>query len=546
MQDPIAFAAKSSDPDTFHYGIAMKQPDRAEFIKAMKEEVNAHTENGHWELLPRSSVPDGVKVLDSVWAFRRKRRIATQEVYKWKARLNVHGGQQEKGVNFWETYAPVVQWVSIRIFLIVALINGWHSRQLDFVLAYPQADIECDLYMAIPAGFSVNGNRKDYVLKLRKNLYGQKQAGRVWNQHLHAGLTEKLGFTQSDVDPCVYYRGTLIFLLYTDDSILISPDNLEIDRAVEELAKHFNITDQGQIDDYLGVKVERRADGSIKLSQPHLIDSILNDLKFRDEVKPKDTPAPSTIILNKDEDGDDFDESFHYRGVIGKLNFLEKSTRPDIAYAVHQAARFAAEPKASHGRAVRHLCRYLAGTKDKGLIIQPDLSKAFEVWVDADFCGLWNKEIAPTDPSTARSRTAYAITYAGSLASWISRLQTEVAHSSTEAEYIALSQSLRDAIPMMRLLEEAQAKGIPIAHTTPIFRCTVFEDNSGCVELANVPKLRPRTRHINLKYHHFREHVANKAIQVKKVDGDNQLADLLTKPLAADKFLFLRKGLLGW
>jgi hypothetical protein len=113
--------------------------------------------------------------------------------------------------------------------------------------------------MAIPAGFSVNGNRKNYVLKLRKNLYGQKQAGSVWNQHLHAGLTEKLGSIQSEVDPCVYYRGTLIFLLYTDDSILISPDNSEIDRAVEELAKHFNITDQGQIDDYLGVKVERRA-----------------------------------------------------------------------------------------------------------------------------------------------------------------------------------------------------------------------------------------------------------------------------------------------
>jgi hypothetical protein len=124
MQDPLAFAAKTSDPDTFHYGIAMKQPDRAEFIKAMKEEVNAHTENGHWELLPRSEVPEGTKVLYAMWAFRRKRRIATQEVYKWKAHLNIHGGQQEKGINFWETYAAVVQWVSIRIFLIVALING--------------------------------------------------------------------------------------------------------------------------------------------------------------------------------------------------------------------------------------------------------------------------------------------------------------------------------------------------------------------------------------------------------------------------------------
>jgi hypothetical protein len=119
----------------------------------------------------------------------------------------------------------------IQIFLIIALIKGWHSHQLDFVLAYPQANIECNLYMAILSGFSINGNCKDYVLKLRKNLYGQKQAGHIWNQHLHAGLTKKLGFIQSEVDLCVYYQGTLIFLLYTDDSqsMLISPDDLEID-----------------------------------------------------------------------------------------------------------------------------------------------------------------------------------------------------------------------------------------------------------------------------------------------------------------------------
>jgi hypothetical protein len=148
-------------------------------------------------------------------------------------------------------------------------------------------------------------------------LYGQKQAGRVWNQHLHAGLAEKLGFVQSEADPCIYYRGTLIFLLYTDDSIsddsiLIFPDDSEIDKAIEELSKHFNTTDQGQIDDYLGVKVKHRANGSIKLSQLHLIDSILNNLKFREEVKTKEMPVPSMVILNKDEDGEDFDESFHY------------------------------------------------------------------------------------------------------------------------------------------------------------------------------------------------------------------------------------------
>jgi hypothetical protein len=119
---------------------------------------------------------------------------------------------------------------SIHIFLIVAIINGWHSRQIDFVLVYPQANSECDLYMAIPAGFNVNDNRKDYVLKLVKNLYGQKQAGRVWNNHLHDGLMQMLGFVQSEADPCIYYRGSLVFLLYTDNSILLSPTTQRLTR----------------------------------------------------------------------------------------------------------------------------------------------------------------------------------------------------------------------------------------------------------------------------------------------------------------------------
>jgi len=556
MSDPIAFAARASDPDTMHFHQAMKQPDRAQWIKSMQDEVQAHCDNGHWEVVHRSTVPENTKVLDAVWAMRRKRRILTQEVYKWKARLNVHGGQQEKGVNYWETFAPVVQWTSIRIFLIVALLNSWHTRQIDFVLAYPQADIECDLYMKMPSGFVFKdedkreGDRKgkddDYVLKLKKNLYGQKQACRVWNQHLHAGLTDKLGYTQSAIDPCVYYRGSAVLMIYVDDGIITSPDAAEIDRIIAELQAHFKITDEGEVDDYLGVKVERFEDGSIKLSQPHLIDSILKDLHFVD-VNVASTPAASTVILDRDEHGKPFDESFHYRAVIGKLNFLEKSTRPEIAYAVHQAARFSVAPKESHARAVRRLCRYLAGTRDKGIILKPTLEgNQFQVWVDADFLGLWNKETAPDDPSTARSRTGFVITYAGCPVSWISKLQTEVAHSSTEAEYVALSQALRDAIPMMALLQEASNLGVPITTATPTFRCTVFEDNSGCVELANVPKMRPRTRHINLKYHHFREFVANKIIAIKKVDGDDQLADILTKPLADDKFAYLRRGLLGW
>jgi hypothetical protein len=183
MSDPIKFltacSASSADPDTMYLNQALKAPDRLQFIQAMKDEVQAHTDNDHWELVTRTSVPKGMKVLPSVWAMKRKRRILSREVYKWKARLNVHGGRQELGVNYWETYAPVVNWFTIRLFLILSILNKWHSRQIDFVLAYPQADIECEMYMEMPAGFKYDTNKGSHVLRLKKNIYGQKQAGRI-------------------------------------------------------------------------------------------------------------------------------------------------------------------------------------------------------------------------------------------------------------------------------------------------------------------------------------------------------------------------------
>ena len=140
--DPIAFA--STSPDKLYYHQAMKAPDAKQFSRAWVEEVKSRHENGHWAVVPRSKIPSGMKIVPSVWAMKRKRRIATREIYKWKARLNVNGGKQEYGVHFWETYSPVVQWTSIRMFLILSILQYWHTRQLDFVLAYPQADAETE------------------------------------------------------------------------------------------------------------------------------------------------------------------------------------------------------------------------------------------------------------------------------------------------------------------------------------------------------------------------------------------------------------------
>ena len=174
----------------------------------------------------------------------------------------------------------------------------------------------------------------------------------------------------------------------------------------------------------------------------HLIKSILEDVGLDGEsTKTKPYPASTTVLLHKDLDGEEHDAEWNYQSVIGKLNFLEKYTHLDITYAVHQCARFSSSPKKSHTKAVLHLCAYLAGTRDKGLHLKPN-NKSMECWVDSNFCSLWDKECAEYHKMTACLRSGYAITYAGVPIVWASKLQSKVALSSTEAEYIALSEVL--------------------------------------------------------------------------------------------------------
>jgi hypothetical protein len=174
-QHLLAYKA-STDPDTMYYHQAMKEPNKQKFQAAMEKECTAHYKEGNYKLIKRSKLPEGATLLSSVWQMKRKRKPSTGEISKYKARMNVDGSKMIKGLHYEETYAPVVQWATIRFFITMAIINGWHTRQLDFVLAYTQADIKRDLYMKLPPGFTVPGrvitdqDRKDYVLKLEKNL----------------------------------------------------------------------------------------------------------------------------------------------------------------------------------------------------------------------------------------------------------------------------------------------------------------------------------------------------------------------------------------
>jgi hypothetical protein len=218
-------------------------------------------------------------------------------------------------------------------------------------------------------------------LKIEKNLYGGKQAGRVWNRHLVSRL-QSIGFKQSKVDECIFYRGKTVYVLYTDDSILAGPDDKEIDQIIHDMKKvHLDITVEGDLCNFLGVQIDRRDDGTIHLTQPHLIDQILAEVRLEgDNVMTKLTPSKGSI-LKRHSESEPFDRHFDYRRVIGKLNYLEKSTRPDIAFQVHQCARFCADPKKEHGNAIIWICRYLAATKDKGLIFKPT-QQSFDCYDD--------------------------------------------------------------------------------------------------------------------------------------------------------------------
>ena len=254
----MAFAAVGN-PDILYWDQAMKAPDRDKFIEAVGTELEGHERMGNYVPIPLDQLPEGTKLIDMVWSMRRKRRINTQEVYKWKARLNVHGGQQVHGIHYWDTYAPVVTWQTVRFFLILSLILGWQSRQLDFVMAYPQAPAEIPLYMRLPQGYKRKGiSRKTHTLKLLRNVYGQKQAGRVWNKYMDQGMRE-IGFKPSLYDPCLYYRGHIIFLVYIDDCIVFGPDKRSIDAVVKDLracSHRFTVDDQGDIGDFLGIQLQ--------------------------------------------------------------------------------------------------------------------------------------------------------------------------------------------------------------------------------------------------------------------------------------------------
>jgi len=284
----------------------------------------------------------------------------------------------------------------------------------------------------------------------------------------------------------------------------------EFVRSMQQGSENFMLTDEGSIDKFLGIEIKRHGKKEFEISQPFLIDRILALLQlehngFETDSNDKLTPtAPQ--ILNKDLMSKPQKKSWKYRTAVGMLSYLHGHTRPDISMPVHQMAHFCNDSKLSHEQAITRIGRYLLGSRNKGIKYNVDLSKGLECYVDADFAGGWD-QTDPHDASNLMSRSGFVIKYADCPIYWSSKLQTEIALSTAEAEYIAVSSSLREVIPLMMTVMDELNEVFPLLMETPKFYCIVWEDNQSCIAMATLQKFTTRTKHIALKYQHFKGYI---------------------------------------
>jgi hypothetical protein len=572
--NPLAFAAGTkNNPDILSQAQMFRSSDQDKFLECQIPEIKGLCDADVFDFKDMSQLPSGARLLNAIWSYRRKRR-PDGVLLKHKSRICADGSQQQHGIDYWETYAPVVHWSTVRMVLVLSALLKLKARQVDYTQAFPQAPLEDDVFMRIPQGWFYDTATqqlaqhqddprsfdKEHFIRLKRNLYGVKQGARNWYLHLKKGLVGR-GFTQSKIDPCLFIRKDCLIVVYTDDCLVFANSDTTIDDLCKCLSTEFLLKDEGNIENFLGIKITHKLEDdqsvTITMTQTGLIDQILEDVGLvGDKVIQKKTPAKE--VLHPHESAAPFDAPWKYRSVIGKLNFLAQNTRPDISMAVHMCARYVTNHNRIHQDAVKHLCRYLHYTRTRGLILRPSGDNSLNAYVDSDFAGMWSRETCQLRDS-AVSRTGYVIMYCNCPIHWISKLQTEIALSTTEAEYQALSMCLRDLLPMRTMLSElskgfdfAGIPDLPLINRqsfidTRLHQSVVYEDNTGCLELVNKPdQFRPRTKHIGIKWHHFRDAVKNGSVVVKKIDTTLQLANPLTKPLPQPTFETLCKLLMGW
>jgi hypothetical protein len=486
----------------------------------MAEEYQALIDNDTWRLVPR---PPGANVVSGKWIFKHKYH-SDGTLARHKARWVVRGFSQQHGIDYDETFSPVVKHPTIRTVLSIAASRSWPIRQLDVKNAFLHGHLEETVYCQQPPGF-VDPAAPDHVCLLQRSLYGLKQAPRAWYQRF-ATYIRQLGFTasSSDVSLFVYKEGESLayLLLYVDDIILTASSTDLLQRFITLLHSEFAMTDLGDLHHFLNISVTRSSDG-IFLSQRQYAVELLQRAGMA-ECHSTSTPVDTHAKLSATDGAPVADPSI-YRSIAGALQYITL-TRPDLAYAVQQVCLFMHDPREPHLALLKRILRYLKGTLSSGLHLGVGPVQSLTAYSDADWAGC---------PDSRRSTSGYCVYLGDNLISWSSKRQTTVSRSSAEAEYRAVAHAVAECCWLRQLLQDLQ---VSLASAT-----VVFCDNVSAVYMAANPVHHRRTKHIEIDIHFVREKVALGQVRVLHVPSTHQFADIMTKGLPVQLFTEFRSSL---
>ncbi|KAK9214398.1 hypothetical protein WN944_006390 [Citrus x changshan-huyou] len=461
------------------------------WLQAMAEELAALHQNKTWTLVPRPH--------------------------------DANGYTQVPGIDFNETFSPVIKPTTIRLVLALATSSKWLIKQLDVRNAFLHGQLKEIAYMEQPPGFT-DQNLPDHVCLLHKSLYGLKQAPRAWFECLSLALLE-LGFTSCKADPSLFIfhaNDILILLLVYVDDVIITGNNPDIIQSIiSHLSTRFALKDLGLLSYFLGIE-NRRFPGGIFLSQANYTRDLLTKAALLD-CTPNRTPM--AVKTQPYDDDQEPIHATHYRSLVGSLQYLT-FTRPDITHAVNKVCQHFQSPTKQDLKAITRILRYLKGTLDFGLRFLEQSSNQLYAFSDSDWAGCLE---------TRRSTTGFCVYLGANLISWCSKKQSIVARSTAEAEYRALSSTTAELTWILSLLQDI---GVSLSHI-PHLLC----DNTSAIYMTRNPVFHARSKHIEIDVHFVREKVSQGLLKATHVPSLQQAAYILTKPLGKDLFFLFRQKL---